>query len=78
MTSNTVPSPWLLGLNHRKWRPFQYEAIDDIKKTFDKKRLAILEAPTGTGKTAIATAVANDLYRAHKIAIMVQNLELLE
>lgn len=78
MISNTRPSPWILGLNHSEWRPFQYEAVEQIKETLDKKRIAILEAPTGTGKTAIATALANSLYRRDKTTVVVQNLGLLE
>ena len=76
--SSKPPSPWLLGLNHPKWRPYQYEAVEQIKRTFDNKRIAILEAPTGTGKTAIATALSNDLYKGDRSTVVVQNLGLLE
>lgn len=75
---SSVPSPWILGLNHSKWRPYQYEALEKIKRTLENKRIAILEAPTGTGKTAIATALSNDLYRNNKATVVVQNLGLLE
>jgi Rad3-related DNA helicase len=71
------PAPWLLGLFHKEWRPYQYEAIKQIVKTFTDKRIAILEAPTGTGKTAIATAIGNHENSFQKVTVVVQNLGLL-
>jgi len=69
------PSPWLLGIFHKDWRPYQYDAFTDVVNSFEKKPIAILEAPTGTGKTAIATAAAHKL---GKTTVVVQNLGLLE
>ena len=72
-----IVQPWHLGINHTGWRPFQYEAIQKILDIFKEKRIAILEAPTGTGKTAIATAVAEMGNHSHT-TVVVQNLGLLE
>ncbi len=73
--SSKPPSPWLLGILHKDWRPHQYNAIEAIEKSFKNKPIAILEAPTGTGKTAIATAIS---HKIGKTTVVVQNLGLLE
>ena len=73
--SSKPPAPWLLGIFHKDWRPHQYDAVSSIEESFDTAPIAILEAPTGTGKTAIATAVANKLGNT---TVVVQNLGLLE
>jgi len=67
----------MLGLMHGSWRPHQYEAIQNLENIFSEKRIAILEAPTGTGKTAIATAVARN-GKFSQTTVVVQNLGLLE
>lgn len=77
MKSETVVQPWHLGINHSEWRPFQYEAIQKILEIFKEKRIAILEAPTGTGKTAIATAIS-EMGNHTRSTVVVQNLGLLE
>lgn len=78
MISKSVPQPWQLGVNHDKWRPYQFEAVRNIKDTLETKPISILEAPTGTGKTAIATAVAGLEGGFGKTTVVVQNLGLLE
>ncbi len=76
-SNKTVPAPWMLGIMHGSWRPHQYEAIQDLENIFSQKRIAILEAPTGTGKTAIATALARN-GKFSQTTVVVQNLGLLE
>lgn len=78
LKSNKRVSPWLLGVDHVDWRPFQYEAVEGIVDIFENRDIAILEAPTGTGKTAIATAVSGLNNSFSKTTVVVQNLGLLE
>lgn len=73
--NSKIPAPWLLGIFHKDWRPHQYDAVTSIQESLDVKPIAILEAPTGTGKTAIATAVSNKIGMS---TVVVQNLGLLE
>lgn len=49
-------APILFGLPHTNWRPHQYEAVC---WALDLEGTGILEAPTGSGKSAIARAVAS-------------------
>ena len=46
------PSPRDIGLNREEWRPHQFEACESIAET--KKRVVVVEGPTGTGKSYIA------------------------
>lgn len=78
MSSKTIPQPWQLGVNHSDWRPHQYEAVRNVFDALQQKPISILEAPTGTGKTAIATAVAGLEGGFGKTTVVVQNLGLLE
>lgn len=78
MSYDNIPLPWQYGINHRNWRPFQFDAIQNIFDGFETKPIQILEAPTGTGKTAIATAVARIDDKFERTTVVVQNLGLLE
>ena len=53
-------SPRSLGLNYRKWRHGQREAIEHINQS--DKPVILLEAPTGFGKSLLAAA----LIRMHR------------
>lgn len=48
---DTAITPKLLGLKHREWRENQEEAVDAFR--FSEKRIFVLEAPPGSGKTTI-------------------------
>jgi ATP-dependent DNA helicase DinG len=50
---------------YRSMRPFQREALEKIVETLSSKRFAILEAPVGFGKSAVAAAVCSYLGSAH-------------
>lgn len=55
----TYPSPSQLGLNYGwddEWRPAQIEALDRILHS--TRNIIIVDAPTGSGKTGIALALA--------------------
>ena len=45
------------GLPHGEWRPNQHEAVEFI---LDNKGTVILEAPTGSGKTGISSALGSE------------------
>lgn len=51
-------SPRSYGLDHDNWRPGQLETIQRIQNSTSEN--VILEAPTGSGKTATATALGRD------------------
>ena len=50
-------NPRDLGIPYDSWRPGQFEAIQRIQNT--DKNVVILEAPTGSGKTAIGLALGS-------------------
>lgn len=53
------PTPQLLGLEYASWRPAQVPAIQAaLKANVAGKRHVGLNLPTGTGKTAVAIAIA--------------------
>lgn len=49
-------APTLFGLPHTDWRPHQYETV---RWALDLEGVGVLEAPTGSGKSAVARAVAS-------------------
>ena len=49
-----IPSPRSLGVEHDHWRPNQYATIDWARKTNNN---LIIQAPTGSGKSAVAAAL---------------------
>lgn len=57
-------------------RPFQKDAIDAIKKTFESDHRQFIEMPTGSGKTITFLSYAKQC--AKKILIIVPNKELLK
>jgi Rad3-related DNA helicase len=69
-----IPSPRELGGPHDTWRESQWEAYCDVKKVMDGDGGYIfLEAPTGTGKSLISTAMGHD----DRVLVCVQTLGLL-
>jgi superfamily II DNA or RNA helicase len=50
-------SPHDYGLKHSEWRPHQRETIEWLLNNGSK--IKIVEAPTGSGKTATATAISS-------------------
>jgi DNA repair protein RadD len=47
-------------------RPYQVEAVDQIRKALEKHRKVLLVAPTGAGKTEIACGVIKHTVEQHK------------
>lgn len=53
----SVPeTPKQLGLPYKKWRPNQRELIENILNS--DRKIALVEAPTGSGKSAVAAALS--------------------
>jgi Rad3-related DNA helicase len=52
----TNPSPAAFGLPHNEWRPNQYETFQWLSQ---QEGYVCLEAPTGSGKTGLAAALAS-------------------
>ncbi len=52
-----VPSPRELGIPHDKWRVGQYEALLELER-LEEGDVTIVQAPTGSGKTAWAAGLA--------------------
>jgi hypothetical protein len=50
-------TPIQLHLPHDEWRPGQYEAVQAIQRS--NKRVVLLDAPTGSGKTALGLALGS-------------------
>lgn len=68
-SSSPTPPPSHYGVNHPRWKPSQFEALqfilDHILTTRtlpdeDKIKFIFLELPPGVGKSAIATALGHD------------------
>lgn len=72
----TPISPRDVGVPHDTWQPNQLEAFDEVHNLHLAGGGKIfLEAPTGSGKTAVACAlgsVAPTLYVAHSLALLDQ------
>ena len=56
MSTTALPNEY--GLDHEEFRPGQYEAIQ-IAQGMNDNDIFILEAPTGSGKTAVARAMSS-------------------
>lgn len=66
--------PSNFGLTHSTWRPNQFEALKFVSDINDSDGgFVVSELPTGSGKTAIATALSKD----NQVTALVQNLGLL-
>jgi Rad3-related DNA helicase len=55
MDQTEIPHPKSYGLPHNEWRPKQH---DSVLWGLDVKRNGLMEAPTGSGKTAVIRAIA--------------------
>lgn len=53
----TPPTPADLDLPFDSWRPGQRQTVEDILTAFDEYKYVLLNAPWGSGKTIIASAV---------------------
>lgn len=55
------PSPRMYGVPHDVWRPDQYETVRDLINGFRRNnKIRIIQAPTGSGKSAIAAALSRN------------------
>jgi len=54
----TIPSPRDLGLPHDAWRRHQYETYLWLSDD-NRNPVNIIEQPTGSGKSAVVSALAN-------------------
>ena len=61
-------------------RPYQLDAVNNLRQCIlDGKRRIVLQSPTGSGKTKIATHIIKKLHDANKRTLfMVHRIELLE
>ncbi len=55
-----IPSLREYGLEHKSWRPFQYEMVKTLLEKRDGS-VTLLQGPTGSGKSALARAVAEKM-----------------
>ena len=59
-------------------RSWQKKIIDDFPSIVKKHRRFILKAPTGAGKTVLASEIIDKFYKGKKIVILCHRLVLLE
>ena len=59
-------------------RSWQKQIIDDFPSIIRKHRRFILKAPTGAGKTVLASEIIGTFYKGKKIVILCHRLVLLE
>ena len=79
----TPETPTTLGLpadRYPSWRPGQRQTIEDVLDAFDEHKYVLLNAPWGSGKTIIATAVQRimevwSINLTHTIQLQAQYLE---
>jgi len=58
MADPQIPSPQDLGLEVSAWRPGQEELLRKLNDALDGSKSAVVDAPPGLGKTAVAVALA--------------------
>ena len=59
-------------------RNWQQKIIDDFPSIISKYRRFILKAPTGAGKTILASEIVEQFYKGKKIVVLCHRLVLLE
>jgi Rad3-related DNA helicase len=70
-----IVSPRSLGLPHEKWRPSQYDAYTKSLKVYESGGgKIVVEAPTGTGKSGLPTALG----ATDNVVVLVHNHGLLD
>ncbi len=70
----SYPSPREVGVDHDEWRSNQLIALKEIDK-MEKKEYLFVEAPTGTGKSALPTAMGS---KKKQVLVVVHTLALLD
>lgn len=77
--STVLPSPVTVGVPHTDWRPNQKSALlnvlDTASNSKTKNTSIFLELPTGSGKSAIPTALSG---LGNKVVVFVHTLSLLD
>ena len=61
-----------------KLRRWQQKVIDEFPDIIKNYRKFILKAPTGAGKTVLASEIINRFYKNKKIVVLCHRLVLLE
>ena len=61
-----------------KLRNWQQKIIDDFQSIIAKHRKFILKAPTGAGKTVLASEIVEQFYKGKKVIVLCHRLVLLE
>ena len=61
-----------------KLRRWQQKVIDEFPSIIKSYRKFILKAPTGAGKTVLASEIINQFYKGKKIVVLCHRLVLLE
>ena len=61
-----------------KLRRWQQKVIDEFPEIIKNYRKFILKAPTGAGKTVLASEIINKFYKEKRIVVLCHRLVLLE
>ena len=72
----TLPNPDVYGLPHDEWRPGQFETVKQLINGFrSNRKVRIVQAPTGSGKSAIATALSRNGLKSVRTVTNTINLQ---
>ena len=81
MAASNGASSMVTSFGHRRLmhlRNWQQKIIDDYPTIVKQHRRFILKAPTGAGKTVLASEIIERFYKGKKIVILCHRLVLLE
>src|SRR4030042_2630241 len=68
-------SPEAYDVPHTTWRPSQFDALKSVQANYEAgDKFSVMELPTGTGKSSIATALG----RFAPVLVLVHTLSLLD